>query len=121
MAAFCRLCMSNVHCNSIDFGQLVAMIALPAVQSYTQTFITVRNKVAKVMFLHVSVCPRGEYLGRCPPRPGTPSWEAHPLGSTPHLGSTPPLEAHPPREMADAADGTHPTGMHSCSQCYFVH
>ena len=27
---------------------------------------------------------------------------------------TPPGSRHPPRETATAADGTHPTGMHSC-------
>ena len=36
-----------------------------------------QTKFAKVMFLHVSVCPQGEYLGRCPPgrypRAGTPA------------------------------------------------
>ena len=31
----------------------------------------------------------------------------------PREGSTPQKEA-PPGEMAAAADGTHPTGMHSC-------
>ena len=37
--------------------------------------------------------------------------------TTPPPGSTPPREAHthtPPWETAAAADGTHPTGMHSC-------
>ena len=44
------------------------------------------------MFLQVSVCPRGV----CP----VARWDTHPLGR------------HPP--PAIAADGMHPTGMHSC-------
>ena len=41
----------------------------------------------------------------------------HPLSlaDTP-LGQTRPVGRHPsPEQMATAADGTHPTGMHSCS------
>ena len=38
----------------------------------------------------------------------------HPLGRQPP-GQTPPLGRHPlPRQTATAANGTHPTGMHSC-------
>ena len=54
--------------------------------------ITVRNSsCGKVMFSQVSVCPRGVY---------------NPL----------PVGRHPPlcRQTATAADGTHPTGVHSC-------
>ena len=56
--------------------------------------------------------------GRYPPGPHTPGkhppQEAHPLEAHP-LGSTPlPRETPPPKDPADAADGTHPTGMHSC-------
>ena len=53
--------------------------------------------------------PLGRHpTGQTPPTQ-TPAW-AHPLGT--HLpGHTPyPL----PHKMATAADGTHPTGMHSC-------
>ena len=35
-------------------------------------FITVRNEVAKVMFLHMYVFHRGEYLGRYPRGAGSP-------------------------------------------------
>ena len=52
-------------------------------------FITVRNEVAKVMFLHLSVHRGG--LPQC------------------MLGTD-----TPPQQTATAADGTHPTGMHSC-------
>ena len=63
------------------------------------SLVTVRNEVAKVMFLQVSVCPRGGSLPQCM------------LGY--HI---PPGSKHPPRpqQTATAADGTHPTGMHSC-------
>ena len=39
---------------------------------------------------------------RCPPGPGIPPDQVHPLGP----GT--------PQEKATVADGTHPTGMHSC-------
>ena len=54
-------------------------------------FITVRNKVAKVMFLQACVCPQGGgCLSAC--------WDTTP----------------PPK-----TDGTHPTGMHSCSNTLY--
>ena len=87
------------------------------------TVITVRNEVAKVMFLQVCVCPRGGgCLGGSAPRGGAWSWG----GSAPRgVGGVPgpqggwlvfqhALRQTPPGEMATAADGTHPTGMHSC-------
>ena len=56
------------------------------------------------------------------PREQTPPRSRHPPGAdtpreqTSPQEQTPPLEQTPPsREMATAADGTHPTGMHSCS------
>ena len=65
------------------------------------------------MFLHLSVIlftggSASVHTGTLPPpREGsTPPGRKHPL--SPRGGST------PPRESAAAADGTHPTGMHSC-------
>ena len=53
------------------------------------------------MFLHLSVCPRGEgSLLQCM------------LGYPPE--QAPPREQTPPQQTASIADGTHPTGMHSC-------
>ena len=88
-------------------------------------FITVRNGVAKVMFLQACVCPQGGYLTRytppgqdTPPGPGTlPGADTPPgPGTTPRTRYTPhdQVHPHPPRDTATAADGTHPTGMHSC-------
>ena len=58
-----------------------------------QFFFTIRNEVAKVMFLDVSVHGGG---GVCL----SARWDTTPT----------------PREQTAAiADGTHPTGMHSCS------
>ena len=169
--------------------------------------MAVHNEVAKVMFLHVSVCSQGQYLGRYhspgprytspdqvhppgtrytpwtkytpweqvhtpgtrytpgpgahPPEPGTPPgpdtplqtryspldqvlppWDqVHPLDQVQSLQDqvhplprhqVPPLTMYipwtrytpqgqvtlqtryTPQEMADAANGTHPTGLHSC-------
>ena len=58
--------------------------------------ITVRNEVAKVMFLQVCVCPHGV------------------VSASVLAGIPPHWEQTPPGETATAADGTHPTGMHSC-------
>ena len=46
--------------------------------------------------------------GQTPPEQ-TPPLYRHPRADTP---------PHPPGQMATAADGTHPTGMHSCYQLY---
>ena len=105
-------------------------------------FITVCNEVAKVMFLHVSVIlfTVGVRLSACwdpprtthtPPGPGTPPPPSrHPQGAdtspqeqtspeqTIPLGADTPTPILPgadtPPETATVADGTHPTGMHSC-------
>ena len=86
----------------------------------SNTIITVRNEVAKVMFSQACVCPRGGGVsapGGCLVWGGV--WSRGCLllrGSGGELVSqhamrqTPP----PPGETATAADGTHPTGMHSC-------
>ena len=94
------------------FGSLLFFLVYHICTS--KGFVTVRNEVAKVMFLHVSVCPRGG-LPQCmlgchhreeahPPLQQIPPWSRHPPGS----------RLPPPKQMATVADGTHPTGMHSC-------
>ena len=73
--------------------------------------VTVRNEVAKVMFLHLSAIlfgGGGVCLSAC--------WDATPRDQAAPPGpctTTPQDQAHPPPETATAADGT-PTGMHSC-------
>ena len=77
--------------------------------AYWNAFIlifTVRNEVAKVMLLHVCVCPQGGSTWA-----GTPPDQGHP----PDLVY--PQEPGTPLETATVADGGHPTGMHSCCQC----
>ena len=93
--------------------------------------ITVRNEVAKVMFLQVCVCPQGGLL-----QGGAWSWGVSALGGgllpggawswgdvcSRGIGIPACTEAdtpRPPGEMATAADGTHPTGMHSCFGHFF--
>ena len=79
------------------------------VSAVTEPIITVRNEVAKVMFLQAYVCPQGGGVcsrGVSAPRGGV---------SAPTVGglvSQHALRQTPPGEMATAADGTHPTGMH---------
>ena len=126
---------------------------------------TVRNEVAKVMFLHESVCPQVGMPGQVhPPGPDTPAgpgapsrtrytstgpgtpWDQVPpsgpgtrprtrypqnqvppgAGTHPSGARYPPDQVHPlgpcapPPETDTVADGTHPTGMHSCSENVFA-
>ena len=62
--------------------------------------------------------------GQTPPPPGqTPPlpsvcWDTHtPAPAKCMLGYTSPCPVHAGIDMATAADGTHPTGMHSCRTC----
>ena len=53
------------------------------------------------------------------PQEQTPPWEQTPPGADTPLGTDTPQSRHPPGsrpppDTATAADGTHPTGMHSC-------
>ena len=89
----------------------------------TFSIITVRNEVAKVMFLHLCVCPQGA-LPHCmlnyhSLEQTQPSWSRRPGADTPPGAGTPraapPQEQTPPlQQTATVVDGTHPTGMHSC-------
>ena len=92
----------------------------------------VRNEVAKVMFLHLCVCPRGVAWSRGVPGPNGDlllggAWSggfcsqgvpgpggALDGGSAPGRWYPSMHWGRPPRQMATIADGTHPTGMHSC-------
>ena len=69
-------------------------------------------------------------LEQTPPGADNPPGSRHPPGQTPPGADTPqgehpppehtpptPPHPHPPGETATAADGTHPTGMHSCCIC----
>ena len=68
--------------------------------SYTGFIFTVRNEVAKVMFLHLSVCPQGG-LPQCR---DTPRADTPPPEQTPPRAGTPweqtPWEQKPPKEQA---------------------
>ena len=83
--------------------------------------ITVRNEVAKVMFLQVSVYPQRGVPGPggCLVLGGAESREVPGPGGCVCLVlgggvvSQHALRQNPPGETATAADGTHPTGMHS--------
>ena len=83
--------------------------------------------VESYIFTGVSLSA-GESLGRHPSPGKTPlPWaDTPPLGRLPSPGQTPPGrhpygQTHTPNQTATAADGTHPTGMHSCSELkYFI-
>ena len=55
------------------------------------------------MFSQVSVCPQGEGGVHPPRQKADPPWADTRWVDTP-----------PPQQTATAADGTRPTGMHSC-------
>ena len=74
------------------------------------------------MFLHLSVSYSVRWGVSVPVHASIHPPQADSLpGQTPPW-QTPPLGRHPrtdiPPEMATAADGTHPTGMHSCQSMY---
>ena len=98
---------------------------------------TVCNEVAKVMFLQVCVCPRGGGGGipACLAG-GIPTCLAAGLqgggipaclqqvsrGGPCSRGVPAPggVWRRPPQQMATVADGTHPTGMHSCLYLFCI-
>ena len=67
-------------------------------------FITLCNKVEKVMFLHVSVCLST----------GGSNWEGNPNWDKVDPQISAPI---PGEETGTVGDGRHPTAMHSCSWC----
>ena len=72
---------------------------------------TICNEVVKVMFLHLSVCPQGEYLCRYPLGPGTPPRTRYtPLGPGTPLPRTryTPLGRYSPGPGAFPQDQVHP-------------
>ena len=73
----------------------------------------VRNEVAKVMFLQVSVSPWGGMPGPGGLLRGVCSRGVLGPGGG-GVGIPACTEADPPGDTATAVDGTHPTGMHSC-------
>ena len=110
----------------VESQLLLAMITNSAVQSSTRTPIYRPQQSCKGCFYrHLSVhMGRGCLLPQCmleyhvPPRADTPPGSRHPPSQEqiPLRWSRHPPEQTPPLpgETATAADGTHPTGMHSC-------
>ena len=72
---------------------------------YSNRFYCPQRSCGKVMLLHLTVILFTEEGG---------VWQTPSPGQTSSLGRRPPLGKHPPPETATAADGTHPTGTHSC-------
>ena len=82
----------------------------PTSKSFTSLtlFFTVRNEVAKVMFLHLSagipLLPGSKHPP--PPREQVPPRSRHPPGAgKPPREQAPPRSRHPPREQTPPADG----------------
>ena len=84
-------------------------------------FYRPQRSCGMVMFLHLSVILStggGLCVWQTPPGQ-TPPAGRHPLGRHPPWANTHLEQSHPP-ETATAADGTHPTGMHSCCEIVFI-
>ena len=99
--------------------ELFTVTTVVNISGYLYAIFTVRKRsCGKVMFLHLSVILSGGgclpqcMLGYTHPVSRHPPWSRHP----PSVKQTPPRSRHyPPEQTATAVDGTHPTGMHSCS------
>ena len=78
-------------------------------------FITVLNEIAKVMFLHLSVCPQGvsaSMHARIPPTPPPPARSRHPQGTDfppPPPQGADPSGSRPPRHQEQTPPGADPT------------
>ena len=93
---------------------------------YKSTFLPSATKLRRLCFYTCVSVHRGVCLSACwdttPPRSRQPPpWEqaapreqAPPLGAGTPQNRHPPEQATPPQQTATVADGTHPTGMHSC-------
>ena len=94
---------AKCRCICVYFYSNVNRVELPL-----KMIFTVRNEVAKVMFLHLSVCPWGgrsaSVQGYYPPPPEQ---------APPSARKKTPRDQAPPQQTATDADCTHPTGMHS--------
>ena len=100
------------------------------------SIFTVRNEVAKVMFFTgVCLSTGGVCLSACwdttpyqeqtppqsrHPQEQTPPRSRHPPGTDTPRSRHPPEQTPPPRDTVTAADGTHPTGMHSCFKLFWI-
>ena len=91
--AWYRLVILPFHCTA-GFSSLRHKI-----EYLSFVLITVRNEVAKVMFLHLSVCPQGgsaSVHAGIPP----PQYQTSTLGAGTPLGPDTPQSRHPPWEQA---------------------
>ena len=80
--------------------------------SFIHIFTVRKSSCGKVMFSQA--CVKNSVRGWCTPPWQPPSPGRHP--NPPPAMQIPPGQTSP--KMATVADGTHPTGMHSCV-CYF--
>ena len=114
----CNLC---VNCEKLDNKTTVHKGVLPsATNCEGNVFTPVCHSVHRVgdsASVHAGIPPPGGRPPQSrhpPPRPGTPQIR-HPSRSRP------PRDWAPlPQQTATVADGTHPTGMHSCNQLSIV-
>ena len=81
-----------------------------------RNIFTISNEVVKVMFLHLSVIlfTGGVCLSACWDTPRSRPPRSRPPGADTTGADT------PQEQTATVADGTHPTGMHSCHSFVFT-
>ena len=128
-ARYLRVMSLSILLRDTNFHSIISFISYTKI-NYILTvsnIFTVRNEVPKVMFLQACVCPRGGVPDQVHPPPRTrytpqtryPRDQVQPRDQVyPPRPGAPPGTRYTPRDTATAADGAHPTGMHSC--CTFL-
>ena len=135
----CRMCREMYHRKYIlgrnalvrySISMSAPATVLSSVSEHITQSLPSATKLRRLCFLYLSVCPQGGvsasvHAGIPPPPPGagTPLGAGTPQSRHPRRAGTPqsrppgtrhPPSRHPPQQTATVADGTHPTGMHSC-------
>ena len=92
-------------------GSILDNLEFATLLQTRERFLPSATKLRRLCFYTCLSVHRGSVSvhARIPP-PGN----RHPPPSRHPPRSRPPWTRHPPRQTATAADGTHPTGMHSC-------
>ena len=103
-----------------DRGDAEGESSFPYYSFLFEAIITVRNEVAKVMFIQACVCPQGRgCLPQCmlgyPPLEQTSPWGAdtpsgsrHPREQTPLEQTAPPEQTRPPSQLDPPPRSRHP-------------
>ena len=119
---------SSYHCDGVSCRRIFDLMNRQLfLNRGVELVVTVRNEVAKIMFLHLSFSHsvhrgEGEYLGRYPPGPGTPPGQGRytprqvhhpPEPGTPRAGTPPGQGRYTPWDQVHPQDQVHPPGRYT--------